>query len=108
MRSKVVVHATIQRVNPIPAPQHKRLARPMPDPHLQRLLESSPWARTLTPSQRLLVENNTAVKHIPAGGFVCRKGESVDYWIGIVKGLVKMASISADGKPTTSTGRQVP
>ena len=76
----------------------------MPDPSLLGLLESSSWARTLTPSQRSLVENNTVVKHIPAGGFVCRKAESVDHWIGIVKGLVKMASISADGKPTTFTG----
>jgi CRP-like cAMP-binding protein len=76
----------------------------MPDPSLQRLLESSSWARTLTPEQRSLVESNTVVKHIPAGGFVCRRGESVDYWIGIVNGLVKMASISADGKPTTFTG----
>jgi CRP/FNR family transcriptional regulator, cyclic AMP receptor protein len=76
----------------------------MPDLSLQGLLESSSWARTLTPAQRSLVEGNTTVKHIPAGGFVCRKGESVDHWIGIVKGLVKMASISADGKPTTFTG----
>ena len=73
----------------------------MTDPSLQGLLESSSWARTLTRHQRALVENNTVVKHIPAGGFVCRKDESVDHWIGIVKGLVKMASISADGKPFT-------
>ena len=76
----------------------------MPDPSLLGLLDSSSWARTLTPEQRTLVENNTVVKHIAAGGFVCSKGESVDHWIGIVKGLVKMASISADGKPTTFTG----
>ena len=43
-------------------------------------------------------------KTFDAGAYVCRKGESVDHWIGIVDGLVKMASLSPAGKLTTFTG----
>ena len=35
---------------------------------------------------------------------VCRKGEPVDYWFGIIEGLVKMAGLSPSGKLTTFTG----
>ncbi len=76
----------------------------MPAPSLQRLFDSSPWARALTPAQHALIADNTLVKRIPAGGYLCRKGESVDHWIGVMEGLVKMANVSADGKPTTFTG----
>lgn len=76
----------------------------MPVPSLQRLLDDSPWARSLTAAQLAVVAANTVVKRIPTGGFVCRRGESVDHWIGIVEGLVKMANVSAAGKPTTFTG----
>ncbi len=41
---------------------------------------------------------------MPAGGYVCRKGEAVEHWVGIVDGLVKMSSLSPTGKVTTLTG----
>lgn len=39
-----------------------------------------------------------------AGSFVCRKGEPVEHWIGIIDRLAKMTNLSAAGKPTTFTG----
>ncbi|MEO8847934.1 MAG: Crp/Fnr family transcriptional regulator [Casimicrobiaceae bacterium] len=71
---------------------------------LARLLAVSPWARALTPAQRARIEETASVRRTPAGAFVCRNGEAVDHWIGIVEGLVKMAIVSADGKQTTFTG----
>ena len=71
---------------------------------LKRLLEASPWVDSLTAAQRARIETETIVKRVPAGGFVCRKGESVEHWIGVIDGLVKMANVSADGKPTSFTG----
>ncbi len=76
----------------------------MSTPSLHRLLESSSWARMLTAAQRARIEDAAVVRHIAAGGYVCRKGEGVDHWIGVVEGLVKMTSVSADGKTTTFTG----
>ena len=41
---------------------------------------------------------------VPAGGFVCRKGEAVEYWFGVIDGLVKVSSVSSDGKSVTFIG----
>jgi len=43
-------------------------------------------------------------RHIPAGGFVCRKGEPVDHWIGVIDGLVKISSDLESGKTATLAG----
>jgi len=39
-----------------------------------------------------------------AGAMVCRKGEPVDAWIGVLEGLVKINAVSAEGKAVTFTG----
>jgi len=71
---------------------------------LGEMLHASLWSRSLAPEQMKRVESEIKTRQIPAGGFVCRKGESVDHWIGVIDGLVKMTNLSADGKPTTFTG----
>ena len=71
---------------------------------LRRMLEASAWARALPAAELDRIASETAVRACPAGGLVCRKGESVEHWIGIVDGLVKMASVSAEGKPMSFTG----
>ncbi len=71
---------------------------------LTDLLAASLWARTLTPAQRERVESETMVRDVAAGAHVCRRGEPVEHWIGIVDGLVKMASVSPEGKTTTFLG----
>jgi CRP-like cAMP-binding protein len=68
------------------------------------MLEASPWARTLPDAERARVEAEIVVRTCPAGGYVCRKGEAVEHWIGVIDGLVKMANVSADGKPTSFVG----
>lgn len=35
---------------------------------------------------------------------MCRKGEPVDHWIGVIEGLVKISSVSVRGKAVTFTG----
>jgi CRP-like cAMP-binding protein len=71
---------------------------------LADLLAASLWTRTLTPAQRERVEAETFARDVPAGAHVCRRGEPVDHWIGIVDGLVKMSSVSSEGKTTTFLG----
>jgi CRP/FNR family cyclic AMP-dependent transcriptional regulator len=38
------------------------------------------------------------------GDYVCRVGRPVTYWFGVVDGLLKMSSDSADGQTMTFTG----
>lgn len=71
---------------------------------LGEMLQASLWSRALDHERLLQVEGEILVRQVPAGGFVCRKGEPVEHWLGIIDGLAKMTNLSADGKPTTFTG----
>jgi CRP-like cAMP-binding protein len=71
---------------------------------LNEMLKASAWASTLTDDQFRKVNAGIVVRIIPAGGFVCMKGEPVEHWMGVVDGLVKMASNWHSGKTTTFTG----
>jgi len=71
---------------------------------LRDLLDGATWLPSLTPELRARVESETVTRLCPSGSRVCRRGERVDSWIGVVDGLVKMANVSADGKPTSFTG----
>ena len=71
---------------------------------LDRMLKASPWAENLTPALRARVELETLTRSCPVGSYVCRKGEIVEHWIGVVDGLVKMANVSVEGRPMSFTG----
>jgi len=68
------------------------------------LLRQTIWARELTPAQMARVEEETVEQWVPKGGFVCRKGEMVDAWIGVIDGLIKINNLSAEGKSVTFAG----
>lgn len=70
----------------------------------EELLQSSPWGKLLTPEQRAKALAGILVRDIPAGGNVCLKGAPVDYWIGVINGLVKISSHCATGKTCSFTG----
>lgn len=68
------------------------------------MIRQTAWAQSLTAAQMARVETEVTERFVPAGGYACRKGESVDYWIGLVDGLLKMSSVSPEGKTITFTG----
>jgi len=68
------------------------------------MLAASLWTRSLSPRQLERVEAETQVRDFPAGAYVCRKGEPVEHWVGVIDGLVKMTSVSPQGKTTTFVG----
>lgn len=67
-------------------------------------LRGTIWARTLTAPEMARVEADCTEHFVPKGGFVCRKGEALVCWIGIIDGLVKMNNFSPSGKNVTFTG----
>jgi CRP-like cAMP-binding protein len=71
---------------------------------LSELLRASLWTRSLAPQQLQRVEAETQVRTLPVGVPVCRKGEPVEHWIGVIDGLVKMTSVTPEGKTTTFLG----
>ena len=60
-------------------------------------LLNSRWAQGLSDELRRRVLAETTIRSIPVGGFVCRKGESAEHWIGVLDGLVKIVSVSPEG-----------
>lgn len=73
-------------------------------PTLQQAIASSRWAQTLTPAEQRRVENEISLRSVPKGGSVCREGEPATHWIGVVDGLIKVATVSPEGKPATFSG----
>lgn len=73
-------------------------------PSLHEMLHAAPWAPTLSQDRLDRIEAETLQRDCAAGSLVCRKGERVEHWIGVVEGLVKMANVSAAGRPMSFTG----
>ncbi len=73
-------------------------------PALPDALALASWADMLTAEQLARVQRDTIERQFEAGSYVCRKGEPVDYWMGVTNGLLKMSSVSPQGKAVTFTG----
>jgi CRP/FNR family cyclic AMP-dependent transcriptional regulator len=73
-------------------------------PSLTEMLRMSLWARELTPEQLRRVQADVVELHFPVGAYVCRKGDPVESWPGVVSGLVKLGSVSAAGKSVSFEG----
>lgn len=68
------------------------------------MLRNAVWAKSLNAEQTARVEAEVTEHFVPAGGYACRKGEPVEHWIGTMDGLLKMSSVSPEGKIITFTG----
>lgn len=68
------------------------------------VLRSTLWGRELAPGQLRRVEDELIIRTCPAGSYVCRKGEPIEYWYGVIDGLLKMHAESPEGKAVTFTG----
>ena len=68
------------------------------------LLRASPWAGELDPGHLDRLIADCLERRVPAGGLVCRKGDPVDHWFGVIDGLVKISTVSVEGKAVTFTG----
>jgi len=71
---------------------------------LRDRLLAAPWAKHLTAKQLLRVEAETQVIKYTAGSVVFREGEPAEHWLGVLDGMVKVDTVSADGRSTTFIG----
>jgi CRP/FNR family cyclic AMP-dependent transcriptional regulator len=73
-------------------------------PPSARELDAIPWLAALTPPERAgVLPEITAVNARP-GDHVCRIGRPVTYWFGVIEGLLKMSSETAQGQTMTFAG----
>jgi CRP-like cAMP-binding protein len=71
---------------------------------LAEVLRRSPWGTGLSEAELARVESGLFERKIDVGGYVCRKGEPVDTWYGVIDGLLKISSDIESGKTATLTG----
>ncbi len=64
----------------------------------------SRWAAAIETRHLDRVLNDITEYDVSAGCHVCRKGEPVNAWLGVVSGLVKLGTVSPEGKTVTYTG----
>jgi len=58
----------------------------------------------LTEELRRRALEETLIRAVPEHSFVCRRGEPVTHWFGVLEGLVKVNSVSPEGKSVTFIG----
>ena len=67
-------------------------------------LAGIPWLAALLPQEREHALDALLVGDAEPGDHVCRLGRPVTYWFGVVDGLLKMSTDSADGSTMTFAG----
>lgn len=67
-------------------------------------LAEAPWASHLTAEQLVRVKEETQVMKYAAGSVVCREGVPAQHWVGVLDGMVKVDTVSPDGRSTTFIG----
>lgn len=68
------------------------------------VLESALWMRELTDDERARVRRGMSERGYAKGSYICHRGDRLDYWTGIISGLIKMSAISESGKAMTFAG----
>lgn len=68
------------------------------------LLQGAPWISGLTDELRRRVFAESRIAKVAARNFVCRRGEVADSWIGVLRGLVKIVTITPEGQSTSFIG----
>jgi CRP/FNR family transcriptional regulator, cyclic AMP receptor protein len=68
------------------------------------LLSHANWAATLTPEELAVARKGFVERQFTRGSYICHRDERFDYWTGVIRGLVKLSTISRRGRPTTLMG----
>lgn len=71
---------------------------------LDDMLALSAWTRELPAEQLSRVRAAITVRDFEAGASICRKGDPANAWLGVIDGLVKIHSLSPEGKSVTFAG----
>jgi CRP/FNR family transcriptional regulator, cyclic AMP receptor protein len=76
----------------------------VPDSILTAFIDASPWAVGLSPFQSERVRRDLTMRSFAAGSTVCLRGSPAMHWLGVVEGMLKVDTVSEDGRSTTFAG----
>lgn len=63
-----------------------------------------PWLVRLLPGERRRALRDLRVGTARAGEMICRSGRQATYWFGVIDGLLKVSTLTSQGRTTTYTG----
>lgn len=70
---------------------------------LEQFLRATRWGSLLPADQLARVVAESSALSVAEGGYLCRNGEPVDAWYGVLDGFMKMIVTTPDGKTATFT-----
>lgn len=71
---------------------------------INELIAASVWAERLEPPCQERVLRETLIREVGPAEIVVRAGEPVEFWNGVIDGLVKINKFSSEGKSVTFAG----
>lgn len=70
----------------------------------ERLREIAFWAADLSEREFEQARRGIVEKAYPKGAYVCHRGDRLDPWTGVTAGLLKLGTVSRNGKAVTLAG----
>ncbi|WP_038211087.1 Crp/Fnr family transcriptional regulator [Xenophilus azovorans] len=70
---------------------------------IAELLQQSAFYSSLTDVQRDRISADLSYRELEVGAHACTRGLLAAHWIGVASGVIKIANVSRDGRPTTLT-----
>jgi CRP/FNR family cyclic AMP-dependent transcriptional regulator len=71
---------------------------------LTTFIESSVWRVGLTDAQIARVHRDAFLRNYSAGATVCARGSPSVHWLGVLQGMLKVDTVSVEGRSTTFAG----
>jgi CRP/FNR family transcriptional regulator, cyclic AMP receptor protein len=90
--------------NPVLIAQAKRTGPTAADDPTARLFSYAHWAAVLTPEELAVARKGITERQFVRGSYICHRDSRLEYWTGVIDGLVKLSTISRDGRATTFIG----
>lgn len=103
MGSRSRCHPADNRTASGRTPGHGLMSGPENVPTLDSLLTTSTWTHGLSADEMEVVRKTITERSVRAGGYVCRRGDAVEHWFGVIEGFVKLCSNSQGGRAVTFT-----
>lgn len=70
----------------------------------EEIARSCIWAAELTEDEIERASRGLIERKYSKGSYICHKGDRLDYWTGVLSGLVKISAIARNGKAMTFAG----
>lgn len=70
----------------------------------ERLQQIAFWSADLSDSEFEQARRGIVEKAYPKGAYVCHRGDRFDSWAGVTTGLIKLSTVSRNGKAVTLAG----